>query len=232
MLLREPRARGGPAGRSPASRRCAAHVQAPRQGIAAVGPASPGAAAASPSRLRGQFGRGGRRRRAQVGAEVGDGDVGLVADAAHDGHWAARRSRARALVVEGPQVLDRAAAAHQQDHVDRAALGQARTATRSAATSSAGACGALHRRRSEAPPARAARAGAARSPRRAAPQRQARSRRRCRAAANGSGRLRAASNKPLGLEPGLQPQETVRTGALARRGVRLSTTSCSSPRGS
>ena len=41
------------------------------------------------ARLRDQLGGGGGRRRAQVGAEVGDGEVGLVADAADQRHRAA-----------------------------------------------------------------------------------------------------------------------------------------------
>lgn len=64
--------------------------------------------------------RAGRRRRAHVGREIGDREIGLVADAADDRH-VARRDRARErLVIERPQVLDRAAAAADDQHVDLA----------------------------------------------------------------------------------------------------------------
>jgi hypothetical protein len=59
--------------------------------------------------------RGGRR--AHVGDEVGDRHVDLVADGRHD-RCPARGDRARDdLLVEGPQVLERAAAAADDDHV-------------------------------------------------------------------------------------------------------------------
>jgi hypothetical protein len=65
----------------------------------------------------GKLRRGGRGRRAAVRGEVGDREVGLVAYPDDDRNRAcAQRARDR-LLVEGPQVLDRAAAAHQQQHV-------------------------------------------------------------------------------------------------------------------
>ena len=63
---------------------------------------------------------GGRRGRAHVGDEVADREVGLVAHARHDRQ---RRLEHRArddLLVERPQVLDRAAAARDDQHVDLA----------------------------------------------------------------------------------------------------------------
>ena len=69
---------------------------------------------------RGQFGRGRGRGRAQVGGQVGQRDVGLVADAADHRDRRRRDGAHHALVVEGPQVFQRAAAAHQQQRVDLA----------------------------------------------------------------------------------------------------------------
>ena len=65
------------------SSRCASRVQrrAAARCCSAPRPA-PQAAQQSDRRRRRQFGRRGRRRRAQVGGEVGQRDVGLVADAA------------------------------------------------------------------------------------------------------------------------------------------------------
>ncbi|MDR8853482.1 hypothetical protein FEP99_06531 [Burkholderia pseudomultivorans] len=67
-----------------------------------------------------EFGRAGRRRRAHVGRKVRDREIGFVPDAADD-RQLARRDRARKrLVVERPQILDRAAAAAHQQYVDLA----------------------------------------------------------------------------------------------------------------
>ena len=69
------------------------------------------------------LGGGRRRRRAQVGDEVGDREVGLVADG-RDRRDRGGRDRARdALLVEGPQVLEAAAAAREHDHVEAAERG-------------------------------------------------------------------------------------------------------------
>ena len=65
-----------------------------------------------------QFGGRRRRRRADVGDEIGDRDVGLVADRRDDRH---RRGGDRArddFLVERPEVLDRPAAASDDDDVD------------------------------------------------------------------------------------------------------------------
>jgi len=74
-----------------------------------------------PLRLRRahQFGRRRGCGRPQVGHEVGDGEIGFVPDAADHRHRAGGDGARQRLVVESPQVLDRAAAAHQQDEVDR-----------------------------------------------------------------------------------------------------------------
>lgn len=68
-----------------------------------------------------QFGSAGRRRRAQIGGEIGDGEVGFVADAGHDGYRAGAKRAGEALVVERPQVLEAAAAAHDQKQIDAVA---------------------------------------------------------------------------------------------------------------
>ena len=94
------------------------------------------------ARRRGELGRGRRRGRAPVGSEVGDSEVGLVPDADHD-RDARSADRARhALLVEAPQVLDRAAAAHEEQHI---AFG-ARIGLREHRGDAAGSAFALHRR--------------------------------------------------------------------------------------
>jgi hypothetical protein len=66
-----------------------------------------------------QFRGGRRRRRAQVGGEVGDREIDFVADRGDDGDRAgADRARDR-FVVERPQVFERAAAPREQEHVVR-----------------------------------------------------------------------------------------------------------------
>ena len=73
-----------------------------------------------------EFGRAGRRRRTHVGREVRDREIGFVPDAADDRQFA-RRDRARQrLVVERPQILDRAATTTDQQHVDLAAHSRSR----------------------------------------------------------------------------------------------------------
>src|SRR5207245_8712112 len=65
-----------------------------------------------------ELGGGRRRRRAQVRHEVGDREVDLVADAGdHRGLRGDDRARDD-LLVEGPEVLERAAAPADDDHVD------------------------------------------------------------------------------------------------------------------
>ena len=59
-----------------------------------------------------------RRRRAQVGDEVGDRDVGLVADGRDHRHRAAGDRARHDLLVERPEILDRSAAAPDDDDVD------------------------------------------------------------------------------------------------------------------
>ena len=63
------------------------------------------------------FRGGGRCRRAQVGGEIGDGEIDFVADRADHGDRA-RADRARhGFVVERPQVFERAAAAREQERI-------------------------------------------------------------------------------------------------------------------
>ena len=70
------------------------------------------------------LGRTRGRRRALVGDEVGDREVHLVADAAHDGNRAGEDGACDRLVVERPQVLERAAAARDDQHVAVPARGR------------------------------------------------------------------------------------------------------------
>ena len=91
------------------------------------------------------LGGGAGRRRAHVGGEVGQGHVALVADAHDDRHRRGGHRAHHLLVVERPQVLQRAAAARQDDQVDPRlcvdALQRAHDAARRG--------GALHDRRRE-----------------------------------------------------------------------------------
>ena len=54
----------------------------------------------------GEFGAGGRGRCAQVGDEVGDGDIGFVADRADDGDGAVGDGACDGFLVEGPEVFE------------------------------------------------------------------------------------------------------------------------------
>ena len=72
-----------------------------------------------PGRCR-QLRRRGRRGRAQVGRQVGQRDVAFMADAADHRDRRLDDGAHQRLVVEGPQVFERAAAAHQQQGVDLA----------------------------------------------------------------------------------------------------------------
>jgi hypothetical protein len=70
----------------------------------------------------GQFGGSGGRRRPLIGGEVGDGEVGFVADTAdHRQRTGADRPR-HGLVVERPEVFHAAAAATDDQHFAVAAL--------------------------------------------------------------------------------------------------------------
>ncbi|OQV66283.1 hypothetical protein AK51_10420 [Serratia nematodiphila DZ0503SBS1] len=55
--------------------------------------------------------------RAQVGNEVGDGDVGFMADGADDRNAAGEDRPRHAFVVEAPQIFQRTAAAADDQHV-------------------------------------------------------------------------------------------------------------------
>ncbi|MCW0466403.1 hypothetical protein NB705_003476 [Xanthomonas sacchari] len=68
-----------------------------------------------------QFGGDRRGGRAQVGGEIGQGHVGLVADGRHHRGDCRGDGACQVFVVERPQVLERTAAAGQQDRVVAAA---------------------------------------------------------------------------------------------------------------
>ena len=72
-----------------------------------------------------QLGGVGRRGRAHVGDQVEQRLVGLVADGRDDGRAALRDRTDQPLVGERQQVLDRAAAARDHDHVDAGVAVQA-----------------------------------------------------------------------------------------------------------
>jgi hypothetical protein len=62
--------------------------------------------------------RGGRRgRRAQVGNKISDRDVGFMADGADDRDLAGEDSPRHPLIVKTPQILQRTAAASDNQHV-------------------------------------------------------------------------------------------------------------------
>ena len=65
--------------------------------------------------LGGSGGRGG----AEVGGEVGDGEVGFVADGGDNGKFAGDDGAGNTLGVEGGEVFEGAAAAGEDDEVDK-----------------------------------------------------------------------------------------------------------------
>ncbi len=69
-----------------------------------------------------QLGGGGRGGRAEVGSEVGDGEVGLMADGGDHGQARGGDGAGDALRVEGGQIFKRAAAAGEDDDVDQAGI--------------------------------------------------------------------------------------------------------------
>jgi hypothetical protein len=66
-----------------------------------------------------------RGRRTLVGDEIDDSEIRLVTDAAHDRDRAGVHGARHGLVVEGLQILERAAAACQDQHVAVRAPGEA-----------------------------------------------------------------------------------------------------------
>ena len=65
-----------------------------------------------------ELGGGGGRGGAEVGGEVGDGEVGFVADGGDNGELAGDDGAGNAFGVEGGKVFKRAAAAGEDDEVD------------------------------------------------------------------------------------------------------------------
>jgi hypothetical protein len=65
----------------------------------------------------GTLGGGGRRRRAEIGDEIDDGPVGLVADRGDERDGACRSGAGDALVVEAPEIFEAAAAASDDDEI-------------------------------------------------------------------------------------------------------------------
>ena len=67
-------------------------------------------------RLGDELSGGGRSGRAQVGDEIGDGEVGLVADGGNDGQSARCNGAGDWFAVEGGQIFERTTAARQDDN--------------------------------------------------------------------------------------------------------------------
>ncbi len=67
-----------------------------------------------------ELGGGGGSGGAQVRGEVGDGEVGFMADGGDDGQARGGDGAGNALGVEGGQVFKRASAAGEDDDVDEA----------------------------------------------------------------------------------------------------------------
>ena len=111
--------------------RTGAACQTPGQTVQLLGPcihlalhalAQPQKAAQSlfPSIWPGQGGQLGRRRGsggAHIGTEIGNGEIGFMSDADHDRDRALYDGVRQLRVIEGPEVVDGAAATHQQDGV-------------------------------------------------------------------------------------------------------------------
>lgn len=70
------------------------------------------------------FGGGGRGGGAEIGDEVGDGDVGFMADGGDDGNGGGVDGAGDDLLVEGPEVFERAAAAGHDDDFGPAGEGK------------------------------------------------------------------------------------------------------------
>ena len=65
-----------------------------------------------------QFGGGGRGGCAQVGDKIGDGEIGFMTDGGNDRQARSGNCARHTLAVEGGQVLERSAAAGQDDDID------------------------------------------------------------------------------------------------------------------
>src|SRR5579859_3967813 len=73
-------------------------------------------------RLHDEFGGGAGRRSANVGDEIGDSEISFVADAGDDGNFRIEDGAGDDLFVEGPQIFDGAAAARDDENVDKFSL--------------------------------------------------------------------------------------------------------------
>ena len=65
----------------------------------------------------GELRGGGGCRRPDIGGKIGDGEVHFVADARNHGNRRGNDRTGQLLVVESPEILERAAAARQDQHV-------------------------------------------------------------------------------------------------------------------
>ncbi len=69
-----------------------------------------------------ELGGGRGRGRAEIGDEIGDGEIGFVADGGDDRHFGCANGAGDGLFVEGPQIFERAAAASEDDDVGPTAV--------------------------------------------------------------------------------------------------------------
>ncbi len=68
-----------------------------------------------------QLGGGGGRGGAHVGDEIGDGEIGFVADAGDYGNFRSEDGAREFFFVEGPEIFEGAAAAGEDEHIDHSA---------------------------------------------------------------------------------------------------------------
>src|SRR5690349_22218380 len=67
--------------------------------------------------LHDELGGGGRRGGANVGDEIGDGEIGFVADAGDDRNLRLGDGAGDDFFIESPQIFERTAAANEHEHV-------------------------------------------------------------------------------------------------------------------
>ena len=93
------------------------HGQAIAHGLRAVSARGGNAVEQLLARAHHHFSGGRRRGRAQVGHEIRDGDVGFVSHGRDHRHGTGGDGPRHGLLVEGPQIFQRSAAAAHNDHI-------------------------------------------------------------------------------------------------------------------
>ena len=74
------------------------------------------------ARLHDELGSGARSRGANVRDEIGDGEIGFMADTGDDGNFGIKNRASDDFFVEGPEVFDGAAAARENQNVNKLSL--------------------------------------------------------------------------------------------------------------